>query len=59
VPKPYIPNTKDLTKEGVIIYLENWIGALQEEVAQNSPQSALFKEQIDFLSKAMEELKSE
>jgi len=53
----YVPNTKELSREGVIIYFENWIGLLQEEIANGSSQSLLYKEQIDFLTKAVEELK--
>lgn len=53
----YVPNTKELSREGVIIYFENWIGLLQEEIANGSSQSPLYKEQIDFLTKAVEELK--
>ena len=51
----YVPNIKELSREGVIIYFENWIGLLQEEIAKFLV--LLYKEQIDFLTKAVEELK--
>lgn len=58
MPEKYSPNTKDLTREGCIVYLENWIGILQEKIHEDSVQAPLYKEQIDFLTKTVEELKS-
>lgn len=55
----YKPNIKDLTKEGCISYLENWVSILEEQIDEKSekPESLLLKEQIDFLTKTIEELK--
>lgn len=52
----YQANTRDLTREGCVLYLKNWIGLLKEQIDAGEGNVALHKEHVDFLTKAVEEL---
>lgn len=50
-------NPEKITKQGCISYLSSWREGLSDRIEQGDPRQNLYKEQIVFLERTIEELR--